>query len=101
MAEVIDMASSGRQCAVESEAFGRTQTRKSFRNFERSAREHGNATAEEERLLEYQYIDIWRLWAKCDGFRTIRNEERESFIYNGLEIYSVIWFDSYVFISEY
>ena len=52
-ADAIRIAKRGRRCTAETAVLGSNATRKAIRDFERTARRHGNDDAEVERLREY------------------------------------------------
>ena len=51
--KAIEMAKRGRRCVEETAVCGSTKTRKSIRDFERSAARHGSVEEEVIRLSEY------------------------------------------------
>ena len=70
--EAINVAKRGRQCAVESSVCGSTATRRAIRNWERSAKNNGDPTAEAQRLMEYpratqRYLDVMVALQKLAG----------------------------------
>ena len=52
-AEAVRIAKRGRRCTTETVVLGSNATEKAIRDFERSARRHGDENAEIERLREY------------------------------------------------
>ena len=70
--ESINVAKRGRKCTVESSVCGSTTTRRAIRNWERSAKNNGDPTAEAQRLMEYpqatqRYLDVMVALQKLAG----------------------------------
>ena len=81
--EAINAAKRGRQCAFGSFACGCNQTRRSTRDYERSAQRYGDVNVEAGRLLGYphartRYTQVASALNRIDGREKRRNRRRRA-----------------------